>query len=337
MSLWVFASAMILAYPAGGFGQAAGWEEQRHAVLEMREQGRLHEALEIARTVLAKAERHEPDACPLPLALHDYAVISGDLSLYAEAERALRRAIRLLELAPTRDDPVIQILRLRLGEVLLDAGRDQEAKALFLELQRIWEQTQPESAELATVLDHLAWIDVIHRKLAGAESLLQRSIRLIEARTDVSPVRIADIYNDYASLLFSLKRYADAETYCMRVQSLFNRHGTGVDATLINTWMLLGATYAHTGRVQEGEAYMRRAISASQSIYGEYSLRAGRLMSVGAALLQQCGEKAAAKSLRKEADQILAKANREDPGGLRSTSMRYGERRAKLWLAAVAA
>jgi len=310
----VFASAFILAYAAAGFGQTAGWEEQRRAVIELRQQGRLHEALEAARKALAGAERHEPGAIPLPLALHDYAIINGDLALHAEAEKALRRAIRILEIAPTRDDPVIQIFQLRLAEVYLDAGRHKEAKALFVELQRIWEQTRPQSAELAMALDHLAWIQVLGRNFAAAESLLQRSIRLLEGGTDMGALRMGDILNDYASLLFSMKRYAEAASYGERVQALFHGGDMENNPTLINTWTLLGAAYANTGRVQEGERYVRRAISASQSIYGEDSRRAGRLMAVAAVVLQRCGQLAEAKSLKKKSDQILAKANREDPG-----------------------
>ena len=40
MSLRVFASAFILAYAAAGPGQAAGWEEKRASVIELRQQGR---------------------------------------------------------------------------------------------------------------------------------------------------------------------------------------------------------------------------------------------------------------------------------------------------------
>src|SRR5436305_9853110 len=106
----------MLAYAAAGPGQAAGWEEKRASVIELRQQGRLHEALEAARKVLAGAERHDPAAVPLPLALHDYAIINGDLALHAEAEKALLRGIRMREIAPTRADPVLQIFRLRLPE-----------------------------------------------------------------------------------------------------------------------------------------------------------------------------------------------------------------------------
>jgi len=77
----------------------------------------------------------------------------------------------------------------------------------------------------------------------------------------------------------------------------------------------MGATYAYTGRVPEAEAHVRRAISAAESIFGEDNRRAGRLMAVAAVFLQRCGLKSEAKSLRKKASQILAKANQEDPAG----------------------
>ena len=314
MSLRVFASAFILIYTAVGSEQTAGWEEQRRGVIELRQHGRLREALEAAQEALADAERHEPGAEPLPLALHDYAIINGDLALHAEAEKAIRRAIRILEVAPTRDDRVIQIFQLRLAEVYLDAGRHKDAKALFLELQRIWEQTRPQSAELAMALDHLAWIEALGKNFAAAESLLQRSIGLLDAGTEMGASRMGDILNDYASLLYSLKRYAEATKYCERVLALFSGQDTDSNPTLINTWTLLGASYANTGRNLEAETYVRRATAAAQSMYGEDSLRSGRQMAVAAVVLKRCGQSAEAKSLKKKSDQILAKAGREDPG-----------------------
>lgn len=314
MSLCLFASALVLVCSAIGFGQTAGFEEQRRVLFQRRLEGHLREALETARKMVAEAERHEPSAAPLPLALHDYAVISGDLSLFAEAERALRRAIRLLEIEPPRDESVIQLFRFRLADVYLDAGRLKEAAALYDELRRSWEQTQPASANLAMVLDHLAWIEVLRKNFAAAETLLQRSIRLLEARDDVTPWRMAEVLNDYASMLLSLKRYADAANYAERVQPLFDRQGVAPNSTLINTWMLLGAAYAYTGRMEEAGTYVRRSISASQTIFVDDRLRAGRLMAIGAVILRRCGQKAEAKSLRKTADQIMANAGREDPG-----------------------
>jgi tetratricopeptide (TPR) repeat protein len=314
VSLWMIVSAFIFVCPAIGFGQTAGWEKQRQLVVEMRRDGRLHEAFETTGKMVAAAERNEAGAAPLALVLHDYGIISADLTLYADAEKALKRAIRLMETAQTRNDPVIQAFRLRLAEVYVDAGRYKEGRALFAELEPELEQTQPGSVELAVALDQLAWLEVLRRNFVPAEALLRRSLRILEARTDVSPYRMADTLNDYASLLFSMKRYADAAPYCERAQALLERQGGRTSATLINTWTLLGAAYSYSGRTQEAEAYVRRAIAGAQSIYGEDNRRAGRLMIVAAALLQRCGEKAEAKSLRKKADQILAKANGEDPG-----------------------
>jgi len=242
-------------------------------------------------------------------------VVSGDLSQYTDAERALRRAIRLLEDEPPQDHTVIQLFHLRLAEVYLDAGRFQEAAALFDELRRNWEQTRPESAELAVVLDDLAWIEVIRRNQPAAEALLLRAIRILESQAQIGPWRMGEVLNDYGSMLFTMKRYADAAKYAERANALYNREkGAAANATTINTWVLLGATYAYTGRSKEAEAYVRQSISAARALYGDDSLRAGRIMAVCAAVLQHCGQKAEAKSIRKQAEQILAKAGREDPG-----------------------
>ena len=86
MSLWLFASAFMLVYPAVAFQQTASWEDQRRIVIDLRQQGRLHEAFDGARRYLSAAERHQPGAAPLALALQDYAVIAADLGLYGEAD-----------------------------------------------------------------------------------------------------------------------------------------------------------------------------------------------------------------------------------------------------------
>jgi tetratricopeptide (TPR) repeat protein len=135
----------------------------------------------------------------------------------------------------------------------------------------------------------------------------------MEARTDVGASRMGDVLNDYASLLFTMKRYTDAASYAERVVSLLNRSGGAPDATLINAWTMLGAAYANLGRTQEAQSYVRQAISVAKSIYGEDSRRTGRLMTVGAVLLERCGQKSEAKALKKKAQQILATAARDDP------------------------
>src|SRR4051794_8464494 len=124
-------SAFIFVFPAVGFGQTAGWEKQRQLLVEMRRDGRLHEAFESAGKMVAAGERNEPGAAPLPLVLHDYVIISAQLTLYADAEKALKRAIRLMETAAARNDPVIQVFRLRLAQVYVDARRYKEGRALF--------------------------------------------------------------------------------------------------------------------------------------------------------------------------------------------------------------
>jgi tetratricopeptide (TPR) repeat protein len=280
----------------------------------MRQQGQLREALDLARKMVSDADRRQAGAAPLPLALHDYGVVSGDLSLYADAERALRRAIRLLEMDPPRDDSVIPVFRLRLAEVYLDAGRLKEAAALLVQLRGTWERTQPGSVELAVVLDNLAWIELLRNNPAAAEPLLQQSIRILEARTGLAPWRLGNILNDYSSMLFTLKRYEEAASYAERAQALFDREGVTPDTTVINTWVLLGAAYAYTGRLQEAEVYVRRSLSAAPAVFGEDSGRTGRLMTVAAAILRRCGQKAEAKSIRKKGDQMIAKADRENPG-----------------------
>jgi len=304
----------MLVYPAVAFQQTASWEDQRRIVIDLRQQGRLHEAFDGARRYLSAAERHQPGAAPLALALQDYAVIAADLGLYGEADTALNRALKIVESAPVRDEVVIHLFRMRLAEVYLDAGRINEARTLFVALQRFWEQTQPGSEELARSLQHLAWIEVQRRNLGSAESLLQRSIAILEARRDVNSWQIGDVLNDYAGLLFTMKRYADAASYADRAQSLQDRQDSQLSATLINSWTMLGAAYAFSGRVQEAESYMRRSIAAAQSIFGEDSRRVARVMSVGAVVLQQCGRKAEAKNLKRKAGQIFAKAVGDDPG-----------------------
>ena len=185
---------------------------------------------------------------------------------------------------------------------------------MFTDLRRAWEQIQPGSAELASVLDHLAWLEVLRRNFGPAETLLQTSLHILEARGDATPFRMGEVLNDYASLLFKMNRYEEAASYAERVRSLFDRPGLPANATLINTWMLLGASYAFTGRSQEAESYVRRSLSAAQSLFGEDSLRAGRLMAVASLVFRRCGEKAEAKSLAKKATEILAKAGQENPG-----------------------
>jgi tetratricopeptide (TPR) repeat protein len=283
-------------------------------MIQLRQQGHLHEALEQSRKMLAKAERQETGSAPLSLALHDYGVIAGDLTMYPEAEKALRRAIHLTETTPPDDGSVLALFRLRLAELLLDEGRLNEARTMFIDLRRTWEQIQPGSAELASVLDHLAWLEVLRRNFGPAETLLQTSLHILEARGDATPFRMGEVLNDYASLLFKMNRYDEAAAYAERVRSLFDRPGLPANATLINTWMLLGAAYAYTGRSQDAAPYVRRSLSAAESLFGEDSLRAGRLMAVAALIFRRCGEKAESKSLGKKATQILEKAGRENPG-----------------------
>src|SRR5690349_17222297 len=103
---------MILVCPAISFGQTTGWEAQRMREIAMRQEGHVQEAFEVARKILADSERHESGSAPLALALHDYSVIAADLTMYADAERAIRRAIRLEQEAPSPERSVLEVFQL---------------------------------------------------------------------------------------------------------------------------------------------------------------------------------------------------------------------------------
>lgn len=311
MSLGTFALATIIVYPAAVFGQAVEWVQERQVAIELRQHGHLPEAMEAAAKVLAKAEHGEPGSAPLALALHDYGIIAADLNRFDEAERALRRAVSVAEATPLPDTNVVPVLRLRLGEVYLEASRFRDAKAVFLGLQGSLEQTEPASPHLAMALDHLAWLQLLEKHFDASESLLQRALRILDGNPQAARNRMPELLNDYASLMLAQRRFTESAGYAEQAESFFNSSGRPIDLAAINTWTLLAAGYAFSGRAREAHPYILRAIDAAKSTYGSDSVRAARIMLVGAAVLRKCGQKSEAKPLQKAGAQIVAKANRE--------------------------
>jgi tetratricopeptide (TPR) repeat protein len=304
----------MLAADAAVLSAQSAWQTERQQMIRLREEGHVREAYDMSRKTLARAERKDSNAPPLALALHDFAVLSGDLGEYVDGERALRRALHALEAMPAEDPHLHDLFRLQLAELYLDWGRRTDAKPILTDLIHSWQSTVPNSQELAVALDNLAWVELVERHFVPAEQLLKQSIGILETLPDAAPARIGNTLNDLASFLFSTKRFEEAAGYAERSESILARRGPIVDSTLMNTWTVLSASYAALGRNERAESYARQSVSAAQSVYGEDSRRAARIMAIAGYVLERCGKKSEGKSMRKNAQSILAKADRDDPG-----------------------
>ena len=143
--------------------------------------------------------------------LNNRALLLLECGKEAEAERLLRRAVRILEDALTPEDDKVVQARENLAALALRQGRFAEAEYLERQLLVVRERIcGPDHPLVGETLNKLASACSGQHKDAEAEALYRRALALWD-RMNTEHVNAASTANNFANLLSKQRRYSEAE------------------------------------------------------------------------------------------------------------------------------
>lgn len=286
------------------------------------------------------------------------ALVTG--SRLQEGLAKLEEVIAAAEAAGLEHDPVYQEARSHLGQVLVDLGRIDEARALAeenLELAR----RSGEADRIVQALDSLGYIEArsqqieraldyfreaadlvgedhpdylrVNTNLGAALGALRRTEEAlaINARMyEVARTRLGErhlmtlrIANNVAANLVELDRLDEAVTRLQRLLALRSEILGENDPLTLRTMLNLGTAYARTDRVEEGLELMRTVARHRQTRLGRHHLDTLYAQEVLAAALNDHGRHGEAAFVARAAGEVaLEHYGASHPRTLR---LRYAE------------
>jgi tetratricopeptide (TPR) repeat protein len=235
-----------------GFDSREGQRLASLRVFLLAQRGEAGQALPLEQRMTEVARRHHgPASVEAGRRLIETADLLADLSRLAEAEKAVREGIAILEASPGAGRLEASIARRTLAELLGLSNRREEAAAQYatvLAQQRA--MVGPDHLEVAETLIKQGFLLTELRRDAEAERALREAIRILE------PLGHYDAGSARRYLGFCLMnqgRYAEAEPEFMAVERFF-RSKVGDDHPMV--WAALiseGWARLRMGRYEEAE------------------------------------------------------------------------------------
>lgn len=242
--------------------------------LVLLSQGRMAEAEDVLRQGLAiddAADGHEPKVgrrLRRLMALRLLASARAAAGDTAEAERLLRRAVRVSEAAPRLGGPDGAGVLVGLGKLLVDRGALDEGERLARRALRIYEKEPgPRRVERVDALLTLAAARMARREVAGALTLLRRAGRVAELENARPALRAATAAH-MGALWMVRGRYEEAEPSLEQGLELGERAVGPDHPALIRVLQTLADCYRLRNRADDAEALYRRAYDMASRAYG---------------------------------------------------------------------
>jgi tetratricopeptide (TPR) repeat protein len=162
--------------------------------------------------------------CPETVRVHQsLALLQQARGQYRSAEVSWRTALRAADAVWGRRHPETAKVLLDFGE-LQRVQRHVEAETLLNEALHICEQQLPGNhPQLATVLIHLARLNVDQRRFSEAEALYRRSLTMLEGTLGPEHALVATVLSNLAGLLSRVGNEYEAEQSYRRAIDIKDR------------------------------------------------------------------------------------------------------------------
>jgi len=224
--------------------------------------GKLEEAEAVMRRSLEE-QRQTPE--PSSLVTADLWETLGNVlherGQYAEAVPAFEKSLALREHELGSSDIRIAASLLNLSIAYRGLGRTSEALELQTRAVRLFEESLPDSRNLAIALNNLG---IDYRDLgryAEAEPLFRRSLSIMEKSLGPTNPWVGNPLTDLGVLYWKIGRLDEAEKLLQRALKLWEKNpGEKHPWTAWPLWAL-GNVYRDEGRLAEAEPYYQRAVA----------------------------------------------------------------------------
>jgi tetratricopeptide (TPR) repeat protein len=259
---------------------------------------------------------HAPDAAQMVDCtglLNQLGLLANTKTLHAEAEKYLRRALRIHRATYGDNHPSVAIDLNNVAQLLLVTNRISEAEPMMRDALRIDRAAYGEDhPEIAIRLNNLAQLLQATNRLSEAEPLMRDALRINLATYGNDHREISISLNNLAHLLQETNRMSQAEPL-MRAALRIDRATHGDDHPEVSISLAnLAALLVNTNRFSEAEPLIRDALRIDLDAYGTNHPRVATVLNNLAQLLKATDRITEAEPLMHDALRIDRAAYGDD-------------------------
>lgn len=243
--------------------QDARWYQLSERLVQLKEQGRIAEAIPVAQQVVRIAEAtYGPADRHLGLSLNVLGVLLEDQEKFEEADTTLHRALEVMTRASGADSSDAASVLGNLGELFRLEGHYPEAEKFTQRCLQIRQKVSgPDDPNLATSASNLAMIYVAEGKYTEAEPLYRQAIAIDQKHASGTNRDLAVDYINLGDLYLKQTRNSGAESLFMQALSIdlkvLGKDHQQIAADLSN----LGNAYLYEGKFSGAEPIFQRAVA----------------------------------------------------------------------------
>jgi tetratricopeptide (TPR) repeat protein/CHAT domain-containing protein len=258
---------------------AAAWAQETPAALhrkalELLDQGRYAEALQVAEQALRRSEEVSgPESSSTAAVLYTLARAHSALEQHARALVLLERALRILEKTRGPESYEVAMVLGRLGQARRGLGDPLGAQPFLRRSAQILEGVRgPDHLDTVRAWRDLALALQEARQYTEALELYQKVVGLLEKTEGADPYELGIALGNMAALYKAMADYARAEPLYQRSLEILRRR-LGAGHALVGTMLdNLGQLYREMGDYDKAEEAMRSALALFEGSLGPDSL-----------------------------------------------------------------
>jgi CHAT domain-containing protein/Tfp pilus assembly protein PilF len=242
--------------------QEAHWYQMSEQVVQLRDRGKIAEAIPLAQETVRVAEAtFGPQDRHLGLSLNALGVLLTSQEKFADADAALRRALAIMVKASGAESRDVASVLDNLGDLYRNRGQYPDAEKFMQQALATHEKVLgPNDPNVATDAGNLALLYRDEGKYDDAEPLYRRAIAIDEKLQGPGNRDVATDLSNLGDLDLQKGKYPDAEAMFGKALSI-DLKVLGTDHPQIATDLSdLGNAYVYEGKLSGAEPIFRRAL-----------------------------------------------------------------------------
>jgi tetratricopeptide (TPR) repeat protein len=274
------------------------WSVSFARLRALAERGEYAAADGVAQQALREAARFGPNDVRVGLTLNQTGLVSQFLGRYTGAERAYRRAIRILEADASHALALVQTLHNLASLCMQFGGRYEQAERLMRRAVELatarFGSAHPETGP---VLANLASAMMMQGKFREAAAVFHRALAVLEAGSSPYRANTASVLSNLGYLAFVEGDPRRAFDYVTRSLQLYETALGRAHPEMITPLLNLGRVCLVLNRTTAAEEPLRRAAALALSSFGPDHPILAEILSTHAEALGKQGRKKEARNM----------------------------------------
>jgi CHAT domain-containing protein/Tfp pilus assembly protein PilF len=272
-SAWRAAGYLAVAFIAAvaflpAAAQDAHWRQLSEQVIQLRQQGRIAEAIPLAQEAVRVAQAtFGSDSPRVAVSLTVLGLLEKNQEKFADAESLYRRALSICLKAEGQESANVASILNDIADLYRIQSRYADAEKLFQQALSIHQKVLgADDPAVAVDANNLALVYVSEGKYADAEPLYRRAIAIDQRMQTPEDSGVAREMVNLASLYEKEGKFPDSEQLflkgiAMDVKTYGNEH-----PTVANDLNLLSGVYVDEGKYSAAEPVILRAMAIDQKV-----------------------------------------------------------------------